>query len=119
MNIFEDKIALESKFLSIQQRIILEGRSSELIAKEAETLENLEHRRQQEEILWKKKLRIQWIKEGHRNSNFFHNAMIQHHHNNRFFPLIGKDGDRKLQQQDLESELVYYFIDLLMEDNKL
>lgn len=37
----------------IEQKIILEGRTSELIAEEAKTLQNIDHRRQQEETLWK------------------------------------------------------------------
>lgn len=88
-----------------------------MIAEEAETLQNLEHGRQQEEILRKKKSRIKWLKEGDHNSKFIHNAMIQRHHTNIFFSLVGKDGDRKLQPQYIESVLVHYFIDLLTEDN--
>jgi len=36
----------------------------------------LEERRKQEEILWRKKSRVQWLKEGEKNKKFFHRAMV-------------------------------------------
>jgi len=62
----------------VKQQIINEGRSKSLIEAEGKLINKLEERRQQEEILWKRKSRIQWLKDRERNSRFLHKAIIQY-----------------------------------------
>lgn len=47
----------------------------------------MEERHKKEEILWKQKSRIQWLREVECNTLFFHKAMIQHRQCNQIFSL--------------------------------
>jgi hypothetical protein len=48
--------------------------SSKLIVREAEIREDPIRRERYEEILWRQKIRIHWLREGDKNTHFFHNS---------------------------------------------
>jgi hypothetical protein len=91
------------------------GLIEELKEQEALIKQQLDERRSQEETLWRKKSRIQWLQEGERNTKFFHISMIQHRHINRISHLVTKQGQMLQTHEDLEQELVSYYQDLLSE----
>lgn len=97
----------------LQQTIIIEGKNEERSREEGIVLSQLEERRKQEEILWKQKSRVQWLREGERNSKFFHKAMIQHHQRNRIFSIKNTRGQRITQHKEMEQELVGHFKGIL------
>jgi hypothetical protein len=80
-----------------------------------EVTQQLEDRRRQEEILWKQKLRIQWLKEGDRNTKFFHRSVIQRRHSNKITHLITDEGESITSHEDMETTLIDYFQNLLSE----
>eukprot|EP00253_Pinus_taeda_P011982 PITA_11982 len=114
-NILEDKQKLEKEMEDIQQKIILEGRIEESVNKEGIILGRLEERRKQEEILWRQKSRIKWLKEGERNTKFFHQAMIKHRQGNRILSIKNKNGERVVEQNEIEQVLVDYHKEILTE----
>jgi hypothetical protein len=84
--------------------------------KEEEQLQaQLEERKKQEEILWKQKSRVQWLKEGEKNTKFFHRAMTHGRHINRITHLEDSQGNHIREHQKIEEELLRYYQDLLKE----
>eukprot|EP00253_Pinus_taeda_P027077 PITA_27077 len=114
-NILEDKQKLEKEMEDIQQKIILKGRTEESINKEGAILGRLEERRKQEEILWRQKSRIKWLREGERNTKFFHQAMIKHRQGNRILSIKNKNGERVVEQTEIEQVLMEHHKEILAE----
>eukprot|EP00253_Pinus_taeda_P034939 PITA_34939 len=114
-NIMEDKQKLEKEMESIQQKMILEGRTEERISKEGSVLGQLEERRKQEEILWRQKSRIKWLREGERNTKFFHQAMIKHRQSNRILSIKDRNGNRMMEQAEIEQVLIDHHKEILKE----
>ncbi|XP_038988000.1 uncharacterized protein LOC120112515 [Phoenix dactylifera] len=48
----------------------------------------------QQEILWRKKSRVQWILEGDQNTRFFHQATVIRRHQNRIRVIKDEDGQQ-------------------------
>jgi hypothetical protein len=67
----------------------------------------------QEEVLWKKKSRIRLLREGDRNTKFFHNSLLQRRNMNRISTLVQSLGERTDSPVDIEKELVNHFKTLL------
>jgi hypothetical protein len=86
----------------IQSQIRDQGISEDLKTQEATISQKLEERKAQEEILWRQKSRIQWLKEGDRNTKFFHRSTIQRRHANRITQLITENGQTLHSHEDLE-----------------
>ena len=76
-SIHQAKKDLERKMETIQQEMILNGRTNNLVEEENTIQKKLEERYTLEEFLWRHKSRIQWLKEGEKNTTFFHRSMIQ------------------------------------------
>ena len=91
-HILKDKHMLEQKMEQIQQEIINTRRSDELAKEEGILIGKLEERRKQEEILWRQKSRVNWLREGEWNTNLFHQAMIQIRQRNRIFSIKNEEG---------------------------
>ena len=59
-HIIKEKNEIKRKMVEVQKKIIQEGRSDERV-QEGLLINNIEERRKHEEILWKKKSRVQWL----------------------------------------------------------
>jgi len=57
------------------------------------------------------------LKEGEKNSKLFHKAMLNHRQHNRIFSLKDSQGNKVLQQEEMEKLLVDYFRGILTEPN--
>jgi len=82
-NIFQGKVALELDMKQLQQKIIINGQSEDLSEQEKTLETQLAEKDKQEETLWRKKSRVRWLKDGEKNTKFFHRTTIQWRmHNN-------------------------------------
>jgi hypothetical protein len=114
-SIFKSQHQLSRQMTEIQHLIREQGMTEELKAQELKVAQQLEERNKQEEILWKQKSRIQWLKAGERNTKFFHRTVIQRRHANKITHLISEEGETLHSHTDLETNLVDYFQNLLTE----
>ena len=77
-NIFHSKLHLEKELEEVEHACKTEGRMEDKNHHEITLSSQIEERCKHEEILWKKKSRVSWMKEGERNIAFFHKSTIQH-----------------------------------------
>jgi len=62
----------------------------------------LEERRKHEEILWKQKSRIRRLKQGERNTKFFHRTTIQRRMHNTISFIQKQGGERVEKHAEIE-----------------
>lgn len=74
-------------------------------------------RRKDEDILWRHKSRFQWLREGERNTRFFHKEMIQHRKHNRIFSMLDLGGNMVLKHEDTKNLMVNRFQTMLSNSN--
>ena len=101
----------------IQQEIINVSRSDDLAKEEGILIGQMEERWKQEEILWRQKSKVDWLRQGERNTKFFHQEMIQRRQRNRIFSIKDEARTRVTQHEEIEQVLVKHFKELLTEPN--
>ena len=67
---------MEQQLDDLQTRTMKEGYFEEEKNVEQTIMQELMQREKQEEILWQQKSRNLWLREGDRNTNFFHKSTI-------------------------------------------
>ena len=77
-----------------------------------------EGRCQQEEILWRRKSRIRWLKERERNTKFFHRTTIAKRAHNKILKIKDRDGIEQESHKEIENTLVNHFHGRAQEPNK-
>eukprot|EP00253_Pinus_taeda_P018686 PITA_18686 len=104
-NIFEAQQELNKELKDIHQKVINVGHTEATLDKERHIHNQLEERRKQEEIYWRKKSRVRWLKEGERNTKFFHRTTVQRRmHNN--IPFIQNEEGVKVEEHEKIEEIL-------------
>ncbi|GKU90863.1 hypothetical protein SLEP1_g4808 [Rubroshorea leprosula] len=65
-----------------------------------------------EEVLWKQRSRVQWLKEGDKNTAFFHNRASARHKKNHIAGLLDDRGSLVTDKRGVEGLCIKYFRDL-------
>jgi hypothetical protein len=68
--------------------------------------------------MWCHKSRVQWLKEGERNTKFFHRAMVHHQYINRITHLEDAQGNPIREHNQIVEELNTYYKYLLTKTNE-
>jgi len=66
-----------------------------------------------EEVFWKQKSRVQWIKEGDRNTSFFHLSAMKHRKANSISKLCLENGNIIIEDTEIGDQAVLFFQNLL------
>eukprot|EP00253_Pinus_taeda_P002181 PITA_02181 len=112
---FKAKRETELKLQEINQINITYGFTEERKKLTNSLQEEWENRCLQEEIYWRQKSRIQWIKEGERNTKFFHKTTMAHRAHNRITKIKDSQGIELVSHNDMESVLVQHFCNIAKE----
>jgi hypothetical protein len=60
---------------------------------------------------------VQWLKEGEKNTKFFHRSTIARRSHNRILKIRDQEGIERESHQKIEKSLVNYFQDIAREPN--
>lgn len=66
--------------------------SDEVLAEITEAQIGLNLEADKEELFWEQRARVNWLKNGDRNNNFFHKVAVQHHLRGRIMKLQDDNG---------------------------
>jgi hypothetical protein len=72
-----------------------------------------------EEMLWVQRSRVTWLKEGDRNTGFFHQKAVWRARKNKIKKLKDNDGTWKDAPTDMERMATSYFKELFTKDPSL
>jgi hypothetical protein len=87
------------------------------VKEEEQILAKVEVCREQEEIQWRQKTRVQWLKEGESNTKFFHRAMTHRRYINCITQLEEDQGIPIRDHDLIAEELNSFYKYLLTETN--
>ncbi|XP_042484156.1 uncharacterized protein LOC122064513 [Macadamia integrifolia] len=94
---------------SVHQEIEAAGMSDDLFGREADAKTALLKATQLQDNLWAKKAKQRWMKDGDKNSKFFHLSVKMRRDRNQIRTLQNADGEWMNDQQQLSSYIVNYY----------
>ncbi|KAK8701712.1 hypothetical protein V6N13_020091 [Hibiscus sabdariffa] len=98
------------------QRILDKRRTQSMLKLELKLLEELEQLLDQEEMLWKHKSRIDWVKFGDRNTRYFHSKAVLRRRRKSICSLRINDGEWCDDESTLREAVVSYYAGLFSTD---
>jgi len=108
-NIFTAQQELNQELTELHQKIISEGHTEATLEKERRINSQLEERRKQEELYCRQKSRVRWLKEGERNTKFFHRTTVQRRMHNNIPFIQNQEGAKVEKHEEIEEELLNHF----------
>ena len=116
-NIFANKKRIIQEFTGIQQRGMESRQDQELKEKEKDLGAQLEARERQEEVFWKQKSHVKWLREGDKNTKLFHSATISNRLGSKIYNLKLPNGSQVGTKAEVEEALVNHFKDIMTKEN--
>jgi len=116
-NIFKAQARLNEEMKRIQQTIITSGRTEDLTKHEQDVEAQILERNKQEEVLWRQKSRIRWLKSGEKNTKFFHKSTVHRRMINSITHITNEQGERIESHAGIEEEFINHFKKVHQEPN--
>ncbi|XP_056688793.1 uncharacterized protein [Spinacia oleracea] len=116
-NIFKQKRTLLARIAGVQ-KLLVERKDRGLMKLEARLRRDLDEVLDREEAHWYQKSRVEWIKNGDRNTTFFHLSTIVRRWRNKIAAIKGNKGDWVFDSQSVKDIIVGYFTDLFTEEGE-
>eukprot|EP00253_Pinus_taeda_P004094 PITA_04094 len=95
--------------------MIIDGFTEEKKTDAGSRQKEWDDRCRQEEIFWRQISRVQWIKEGERNTKFFHKSNLSHRSHNKILKLRDSQGKEFVTHKKMESVLVQHLLSIAKE----
>ena len=108
-NIFQENNIIEGKLNQIHKEWASGNHSKDSSEQEKVLMQQWQLRCQQEEILWKQKSRIQWLKEGEQNTKFFHRSTLDYTGANKILKLNNEAGETIQNHKEISALLTRHF----------
>lgn len=71
---------------------------------------------EQEDLKWRQRVKVEWLRNGDRNTKFFHACANQRNHRNHITKIIDGTGRSCIQPVEIERAFVDYFQTILTSD---
>ena len=107
-NIFHQKRHLMARLAGIQKSLSIKVDKG-LIKLEAKLRRELDDVLEREETLWFQKSRIEWLKNGEKNTTFFHLSTIMRRWRNNITAIKNHDGNWITDKEEVKNQVVDYF----------
>eukprot|EP00253_Pinus_taeda_P028058 PITA_28058 len=107
---FTTKREAGQKLQEINEINLIDGFTEEQQKLTDSLQEEWQERCLQEEIFWRQKSRIEWTREGERNTKFFHKSTVAHKTHNIIIKLKDSQGMELISHNNMESVLVQQFL---------
>eukprot|EP00253_Pinus_taeda_P005056 PITA_05056 len=114
-NIFEEKKAIENKLQVLNQTLIKDGFDKVSNDKATKFQQDWENLCKEEEIFWRQKPRVQWLKERERNTIFFHRSTLANRAHNRISSIKDEGGQLLSAHEEIQVVLVQRFCGIVNE----
>ena len=114
-NIFRRKAELFARLEGVQ-KLLSKGRYPHLIKMEARLRREMDDVLNQEELLWFQKSRMDAIRDGDRNTRYFHLSTIIRRRRNRIEALRKDTGEWTFDPDELKNMVLSYWKSLFQED---
>jgi hypothetical protein len=109
--------ALKTNLCDIDTHIQENWQDQARLAERNEIRKELNHLISQEEIYWRQRSRISWMKDGDRNTKFFHECASQRKRKNEISYLRNQHGDWVSDKSEMEGIVHNYFHNLFTSSN--
>lgn len=114
-NVTETTVVLEESLHQVEEQL-MEQQFETLLDQERILIHDLSKAYLNEEMLWRQKSRIRWLKGGDKNTKFFHMSTMLHRSHNKISSLVTPNGTTLTLPEEIDSHIVTHFQSILSDE---